>query len=226
MMILIVNRYLICLNRELKIVGMSGCNDDEGNKALKNHLTKCAGLGDRPKPFVCCEKKPDPCEPKPAKADCTSCKPEPKCEPPVQLIPYVPQCVVPPTATFTCPKSDCCPPKEEPKCCPPKEEPKCCPPPKEEPKCCPPKEEPKCCPPKEEPKCCPPPKQEPKCCPPPKEEPKCCPPKDEPNCGPPKEEPKGCPAKEKPKCSPPPKNNCTNNNDNSCTVKPLKYDDC
>jgi hypothetical protein len=102
----------------------------ECNQNLKEHLRKCAGLGERPPLMNCCDIK---CADQSKKMDlsgpptCTGCTPAPKCcpIPPKPLVVYVPKCNVPPTATFKCPESTCEVPKK--KCCKPPPEPsKCC----------------------------------------------------------------------------------------------------
>ncbi|CAG7733663.1 unnamed protein product [Allacma fusca] len=113
-----------------------GSESENGNKLLREHLKKCAGLGDRPPVYKCCDTS-DPC------ADRTGCSKRPgdqddqdACPEPERcnLVPYCPKCDVPATLTFSCPEGTC-PPISKPKtkCCPRPEQAKSvlCPRPKE-----------------------------------------------------------------------------------------------
>ncbi|CAG7835843.1 unnamed protein product [Allacma fusca] len=120
------------------------CNTEKNcdcNKKLKEHLRKCAGLGERPPLMNCCDLKcSDPCKSLDLSGPptCTGCSPAPKCcpIPPKPLVVFVPKCNVPPTATFKCPDSTCECPKPKPKCSKPAQPSKCCN--MDKPKQCPP----------------------------------------------------------------------------------------
>ena len=95
----------------LKTKNACGCDCGE---ALKEHLKKCAGYGQRPPLFEGLKANTNSsCEPKAAPTAGRCCPP-----PPPKIVIFKPECEVPPTETFTCP-ADCCRPPKPQKCCPP-----------------------------------------------------------------------------------------------------------